>query len=174
MNNIFKKEKGFTLLEMLISIMIISIGVLGTYSVVFRYTKNTQLERENLIASYLCQEGIEIVKNMRDTNWLTTGNSWNAGLTSCASGCEIDYNGKGGDGSTSGLTVWSSGNYLWIDAMTGLYKYEYVSGTDTETTWKRKITIDSSTTDILNITVTVYWGSVATAMTVKEDIYNWK
>jgi prepilin-type N-terminal cleavage/methylation domain-containing protein len=170
MNNIFKKEKGFTLLEMLISIMIVTIGVLGIYTAVFRYTKNTQQERENLIASYLCQEGIEIVKNIRDSNWVGSA-TWNTGLTSCGAGCEIDYDNNGGDGVTNGLTAWSDpGNFLYIDATTGLYKYEHIS-TDIETPWTRKIIIDTGTTDVLKITVIVYWGS--NSMTVNEDIYNW-
>ncbi|MCK9445579.1 prepilin-type N-terminal cleavage/methylation domain-containing protein [bacterium] len=171
MNNIFKKEKGFTLLEMLISIMIITIGIFGTYSAVLKYTKATQQARENLTAVYLCQEGIEIIKNIRDSNWISAV-SWDTGLTACNSGCEIDYEKKGGDGTTNGLTTWSSpGNFLYIDETTGLYKYEHTSA-DIETPWTRKITIDNGTTDILKITVLVTWGS--NNMIVKEDIYNWK
>lgn len=171
MNNIFKKEKGFTLLEMIISIMIITIGIFGAYSAVSKYAKNTQQERENLIAAYLCQEGIEIIKNIRDSNWISEV-SWDTGLTSCNAGCEIDYEKKGGDGVTDGLTAWSSpGNFLYIDATTGLYKYEHTSS-DIETPWTRRITIDTGTTDILKITVEVSWAS--NVMTVKEDIYNWK
>lgn len=173
MNIFFKKEKGFTLLEMLISIMIITIGVLGIYSAVFKYTKDVQQIRENLIASYLCQEGIEIVKNMRDSNWVGSL-AWNNGLTTCAAGCEIDYDNKGGDGVTPGLTVWSDpGNFLYIDATTGLYKYEHIAA-DIKTPWTRKITIDTGTLNTLKITVVVFWNSGSNNMIVKEDIYNWK
>ena len=172
MNNIFKKEKGFTLIEMIISIMIITIGVLGAYSAVLKYTKNTQQARENLIAVYLCQEGIEIIKNIRDSNWIS-GEDWHEGLGICASGCEIDYEKKGGDGVTDGLTVWSSpGNFLYIDATTGLYKYEHTSS-DIETPWNRKIIIDTiGSLDSAKITVEVEWNSKL--MIVKENIYNWK
>jgi len=171
MDNIFEKEKGFTLLEMLISIMVITIGVLGIYSAVLKYTKATQVARENLTAAYLGQEGIEIIKNIRDSNWVSDA-TWNTGLTACGSGCEIDYEKKGGNGVTDGLTAWSSpGNFLYIDATTGLYKYEHTSS-DIKTPWTRKITIDAGTADILKITVLIAWSS--NSMTIKEDIYNWK
>lgn len=166
MNNIFKKEKGFTLLEMLISIMVITIGVLGIYSAVFKYIKNTQQERENLVASYLCQEGIEIVKNIRDTNWVESATTWSDGLTSCSSGCEADYNGI--------LTAWSSpGRYLYIDNSTGLYKYvaSPVTG-DIKTSYTRKIDIVPNGTDELDITVYVYWET--NTIVVKENLFNWR
>lgn len=171
MNNIFQKQKGFTLLEMIIAIMVVTIGVLGIYTAVLKYTKNTQQERERMVAAYLCQEGIEIIKNMRDSNWVASA-AWNTGLTACGSGCEIDYSGTGGDGTTSGLTAWSgSGNFLYIDATTGLYKYEHIAA-DTKTNITREIVIDTGTVDELKIAVTVTWG--ANTMTVNENIYNWK
>ncbi|MFA5431657.1 MAG: prepilin-type N-terminal cleavage/methylation domain-containing protein [Candidatus Paceibacterota bacterium] len=163
MNNIFKKEKGFTLLEMLITILIISVGVLGTYTSVFKYSKNTQKEKEAFIATYLCQEGVEIIKNMRDSNWVAEEEDWNNGLTNiiCATGCEIDYLGNT-------LTAYSAADFLYINP-DGTYRYE-ASGV--KTPWTRRIIIDSSDATKLAITVSVYWGS--NTKTIKETIYNWK
>jgi prepilin-type N-terminal cleavage/methylation domain-containing protein len=163
MNNIRKKEKGFTLLEMLISVMIITIAVLPIYQAVFKYTKNTQLERENFIASYLCQEGIEFIKNMRDTNWIQ-GVAWDTGISTCfASGCE---------GGPYGLRVWT-GDFLDIDHVSGFYQHlaTPVAG-DITTSFKRKIEVSKPTADEMDITVTVYWGTKT--MVVKENIYNWR
>lgn len=169
MNNIFKKEKGFTLLEMLISILIVTIGVLSIYQAVYRYTKRTQLERESFVAAYLCQEGIEIIKNIRDSNWVA-GTTWNNGLDACINtvGCEADYRLSG----AGALTLWSSpGRTLYIDGSAGFYKYGNVTG-DVETPYARKIEILSQGTDELDITVTVYWKT--NSMIVRENLYNWK
>lgn len=163
MNNAFKKEKGFTLLEMLISIMVITIAVLPIYQAVFKYTRNTQLERENFIASYLCQEGIELIKNIRDTNWIQ-GLAWDNGLSAClGSGCEI--------GPYGGLSPWAD-RFLCIDQVTGFYRYITPVAGDITTSFKRKIVISKPTADEIDITVTVYWGNKT--MVVKENIFNWR
>ncbi|MFA5208610.1 MAG: type II secretion system protein [Candidatus Paceibacterota bacterium] len=163
MDNAFKKEKGFTLLEMLISIMIITIAVLPIYQAVFKYTRNTQLERENFIASYLCQEGVEFIKNKRDTNWIQ-GLAWDDGLSICfGSGCE---------GGPYGLSAWAD-RTIYIEAASGFYRYltTPVAG-DIQTSFKRKIVVSKPTADEMDITVTVYWGNKT--MIVKENIFNWR
>lgn len=163
MNKAFQKEKGFTLLEMLISIMIITIAVLPIYQAVFKYTRNTQLEREDFIASYLCQEGIEFIKNIRDTNWIQ-GLAWDNNLSMClGSGCE---------GGPFGLRAWT-GETIDIEASTGFYRYiaSPVAG-DISTSFSRKIQITQPTADEMDITVTVYWGNKT--MVVKENIFNWR
>lgn len=160
-----EKTKGFTLLEMLISLLVIVVGVLGVFMAVARYSQNTQQEKENLVASYLCQEGVEIVKNIRDSNWVS-GAAWDAGLTGCADGCEADLQ-------STALTTWSGdGRNLYIEGATGFYKYiaSPASG-DTETPYTRRINIAAGTSE-LAITVIVYWSDHT--MTVKENIYNWR
>jgi len=88
-------------------------------------------------------------------------------LTSCSSGCEIDYD-------DAGFTVWSgSGRYLYIEKTSGLYKYLDSPGPDdVKTVYRRKATITEVGSDELDIVVDVYWRTNTT--TVKEDIYNWK
>jgi prepilin-type N-terminal cleavage/methylation domain-containing protein len=168
-----EKTKGFTLLEMLISLVVISVGVLGIFSAISKYSQNTQSEKENLIASYLCQEGIEIVKNRRDTNWILIANGssidWDAGLTNCASGCEADYL----TDMSSDLPAWT-GKSLYLDTATRSYKYiDNPLSTDVETKYTRRINIASGG-DYLDITVIVSWPGNSTGVAVRETIYNWK
>lgn len=162
-NRGYKFQKGFTLLEMLISILIITLGIISIFTAVIKYTQYTQQVRSNLTASYLAQEGIEIVKNIRDNNW-TQGNAWSAGLTNClssGSGCEADYT------DSSLAAVSGSLRLLYVDS-DGFYGY---TG-DTKTEFTRKIVIDPVGSNQLNIKVDVYWNGIAN--TVKENIYNWK
>ena len=162
-----KRNKAFTLLEMILAVAIITIGALGVFGAAARYSKLTQKERDNLVAAYLCQEGIEIVKNIRDTNWIESASSWKDGLTSCSAGCEGDF------ADTDTLSAFSSTNFLYIEGSTGLYRYIASPGSsDIKTSYTRKITIVESGSDELDITIDVYWG--ASTMTVKENIYNWK
>jgi prepilin-type N-terminal cleavage/methylation domain-containing protein len=156
-------RKGFTLLETMFAILIVSIGILGINNGMNFAIKNTRLARENFAGTYLAQEGVEIVKNIRDNNWVND-RQWDNGLTSCGSGCHADY-------ATTTLSA-GAGNAFKLDA-NGFYNYS--SGTTT--IYSRKITIvpvdlnSDSMNEELDITVDVFWNNITT--TVKENIYNW-
>jgi len=149
---------GFTLLETMFAILIVSIGILGIHNGMNFATKNTRLARENFIGTYLAQEGVEIVKNMRDNNWVN-GWAWNTGLTACTTGCYADY-------ATSTLAL-GAGPVLKLNA-NGFYDY---SSSATTTIYSRKITITPVGGDELDIKVDVFWNNVTT--TIRENIYNW-
>lgn len=74
-------NRGFTILELLAAIVVVSIGVLGAYSVAQKIFANTFVSANRLTAAYLAQEGVEIVRNTRDTNWIE-GVDWKDGMAS--------------------------------------------------------------------------------------------
>lgn len=73
------KSSGFTIMEAVLAIFVLTIGVIGAYSVISQTIFASSLNQSRLTAYYLAQEGIEIVRNIRDGNWLQ-GESWNNGL----------------------------------------------------------------------------------------------
>jgi len=76
LNKTFKfKNRGFTLIEVVIAVSILTIGVLAAFNVVQNITIYSKLTSSRLTATYLAQEGIELVRNQRDTNWLE-GMDW--------------------------------------------------------------------------------------------------
>ncbi|MDD2274425.1 MAG: prepilin-type N-terminal cleavage/methylation domain-containing protein [Candidatus Pacebacteria bacterium] len=161
MKNI-KSKKGFGLIEMIVGVAIVSIGIVGTFSMISRFSYQSQVIRDSFIASNLAQEGIEIVKNIRDTNALEDAN-WNDGLTHCQSGCEMDY-------TNDSLLSWSGdGRYLYLNNNGG---YTYNSAGAIETYYKRRITItEVEPNKSMEIIVSVYWESSQTTLVSK--IYNW-
>ncbi|MCK9578477.1 prepilin-type N-terminal cleavage/methylation domain-containing protein [bacterium] len=173
---IIKNQKGFSLVEMLVSVFIIAFALVSMFGLNSKYNHQTKQEKEAYEAALLAEEGVEIIKNMRDSNWICEtppcSASWDAGLTACSSGCEIDYLKKGGNGTTDGLTSWSSGNFLYVDNA-GIYRYPNSSEISSLkwTPYKRKITIVPAT-DKLQISVQVSWYNYSTE--VKQDIYNWR
>jgi len=66
----FRLPKGFTLLEVILAITILTIAVGGSFALISQTIAAVSVIQSKLIASYLVQEGMEIVKNIRDTNWL--------------------------------------------------------------------------------------------------------
>lgn len=81
MFKILNKNKGFTIIEVLFTMLIITIGGLATYSMVQQIVSNTFASNYRIAAAYLAKEGIEIVRNTRDTNWLQGAPNWYNGLT---------------------------------------------------------------------------------------------
>ena len=158
------KKNGFTILEVMIAIFVVTIGVLAAYNVTQQMISYTYHSASRLTAAYLAKEGIEIVRNTRDTNWLESAPSWNDGL-SCATGCEADYN------DPPPFNFYDDNHYLNIEAASGLYGY----GPGGRTNFKRKITI-TPVGDTLKVSVEVQWkykGKDYGPITAQENLYNW-
>jgi len=77
----FKKNKSFTIIETAIAIFIIIVGIVLISLSLSKTGPAVGLSSLYYEAANLTQEGIELVRNKRDTNWLT-GANWNNGLSS--------------------------------------------------------------------------------------------
>lgn len=62
--------KGFTLTEVMIGIMILTVAIVSATSLLVGLISTNQNNLTTLQAYYLAQEGLEAVRNIRDTNWL--------------------------------------------------------------------------------------------------------
>lgn len=78
--------KGQGLLEVIIAIFIIVASVLGTTSVIVATIRAGRIAADRLTAMNLAREGIELVRNIRDSNWLTSGSAWDTGIADPAAG----------------------------------------------------------------------------------------
>jgi len=114
--NTNSKAAGFSIIEVIAVTLIISIGLVGMLSLTWQSIKVLGINRGNLIASQLAQEGMELVRNTRDTDWLTgVGGGWD-----CSSPCYfiVDYNhpeltpaGAGVDSNEAKLNLGANGYY---------------------------------------------------------------
>lgn len=79
-----KNTNGFSILEIVIALNIVTVGLLGVFSLVIQNLQAQTINKDYLIASMLAQEGIELVRNVRDTNFLQEdqGNDWKNGIPS--------------------------------------------------------------------------------------------
>jgi type II secretory pathway pseudopilin PulG len=191
-----KKQKlcaGFTLIETIIAIFILIVGTIVIYGIFFDMAKQANNYPNKLTAFYLAQEGIEIIKNIRDDNWVKNTSGWLDRIDNgdCLTGCdfEVDYK-AGTDGQL--IPYVNEGRFLNIDS-NNIYSYNN-SGNYSQTIYKRKITIsgfhDPSGSDdvfldgsddyfiqddiikIISLVTWEYKGSQFSAQ-IEDYLYNW-
>ena len=63
-------QKAFTIIELMIAILVFTLGMLSAYMLVDSAMGAAINGRNEIIAANLSREQIELFKNMRDTNWL--------------------------------------------------------------------------------------------------------
>lgn len=98
MKTFFKKQNtGFTLLEMLFSLVIFSFALVSLMGIAGRGVVATVNAKDSLTAQYLAEEILETVRNIRDDgrrDFVTYENEWNSLKTQCIkNGCYLDNSG---------------------------------------------------------------------------------
>lgn len=172
---------GFTLLEIIITLFIITIGMGGAFTVIQKSFTMMSLSESRLIAANLAQEGVEIMRNIRDTNWLE-GGDWDYELS--AGDWEVQYDDTKAQFASPPIPPvaqcvapcnYDDMKFLHID--NGFYKYLVPAVPDKRTKFKRKVTISDKTPDSMKITVDVIWkerGGTEYNFTVYHWLYDWK
>lgn len=158
----YNKKGGFSLIEAFVAISILMVGVVGSFGVLPTMIKNQTMNADVFTASQLANEGMELVRNLRDNNWLLE-QAWDGGLNICpaSTGCEIDYNDP--------ALVVSQNRFLKIDS-NNFYKYD---STEKDSKFKRKITTQK-TGEILNVKVEVFWNGKGSPFLAEGNLYDWR
>ncbi len=75
-------RRAFTLIETLVAIAILLIAVVGPISLIGNAIHNLYYAKDEMIAIHLAQEGIEVVRQVRDSNMLDGGIPWDSWIAS--------------------------------------------------------------------------------------------
>lgn len=176
---------GFTLVETLVAIAVLTISIVGPFQIVQGVLQDSYLVRDQLIAGGLAQEGMEYVRQIRDSNYIyanhtATSRPWLYGLDgstgpNCYTGaCVVD---PSQDGSANAVISCGSGDYtcagrpLYLST-NDIYTQQTASGNPTRFTRKVVLTFVSATETI--VTVTVTWQNHGTrTVTLTENLRDW-
>lgn len=164
-------NKGFSLAEVIIAAFVIIIGIIGAMSLITYSISNVAIGKSQIIAASLAQEGMEIVRNIRDSNWIeqriNSDANWNDGLD--AGSHRVQYNGQS--------LVSFSDTFLQINS-SGLYGYNGVGGFSggADTFFKRRIEITNVSATEIKVISWVTWNERSRSYEIKAEsrLYNWK
>jgi type II secretory pathway pseudopilin PulG len=172
-------NRGFTLVETLIAITILILAVTGAFAAAQNGISSAIFSKDQIVAFYLAQEGIEHVRNLRDQNGLEGNGRWLKGFGEVGDPCQLNP------------VVGQPGNRCRVDAVANTIAqcigecpnikfndfgfYAYDSGADSK--FKREITL----TNVVDgkevaIIVRVTWskGLVNREFVARENIFNWQ
>ena len=160
-----RTNKGFTLLELMAVTMIISIGLIGVMNLINQISLNSRLTRSKLTAAYLAQEGIEVVRNIRDTNWVENAPQWDDGISAGTFG--LDYQ-------TISLPDSLCGNGNSFLKFKDEYFFNCTTGSATK--FKRTVNIQKSGNNYISVLVKVTWRELQQDYEIKalEKLYEWR
>ncbi len=183
-----KLKKGFTLVETLVALSIFIISVVGIMTVLATGLTNITNAKNKMIATFLAQEGIEYVRNVRDTYVLYdpngSGDAWNdfkAYTLLCTSGCyldtiSLDFLEQNHPITASGIVKNCSNNNcptITYNSNTGKYLSGGAGG-GVKTVFVRKITLSLIENDEIKATSTVTWGSGnSKSVSFTQNLFNW-
>lgn len=164
------KEKGFTLLETLIAVTILSVSLAGPITIASQGLSSAFFAKEQITAFYLAQEAVEYVRSVRDENFLS-GNNWLEGISDCVGAvCEIDMPAHTHEVCSSG-----SCDALNFNTDTALYNNNALGGDNIASIYTREVTLEQINADEVSINVNLTWSSKGRTRTfnIRENIYNW-
>ncbi len=167
-----KYIRGFTLLETLVAISVFTTSSLALFSVLGQGVASTNLAQRKIVATYLAEEGVERVRNIRDNQTLFNAGGAQAGWEefsslvspTCDTACYLND-------STVLSTCGESCPEMLYDAENGKYNYSSGNGSG----YTRRIRAELLGEDEIKIYSYVSWsqGSGVHEVVFSESLFNW-
>lgn len=195
-----KGMSGFTIVETLVALSIFSLSVTALIVVAGQGISNTGSAGSKITADYLAQEGVEIIRNMRDTALISIinkkqQNAWSGFIgnvqpyTNTKPSYSVPIDGISDCISFSGINKFCTVSFiggpnispcpgllcpnLTYDKSSGSYGYIYA----TQTPFQRVISVTYPSwpnTDEIKVDSTVYFGTnLQQSVTYSENMFNW-
>ncbi len=187
-------QSGFTLIETLVAIAILMVAIAGPLNIAEKGLTTAVDSRDQVVASYLAQDMMEFVKNVRDDNLEASPvRAWLNGVSQCTVSSPCTAETATGDPNNLGTTVSSAPacNFfsypvvldnscrLYVDVQHnpgGYYTYNS-TGNNQSTQFYRTFYITQPTgadSDTALLNVSVYWtnGTILNHVIEQTMIFN--
>jgi type II secretory pathway pseudopilin PulG len=183
-----KKNTGFTLVETMFAVFILTSTIVGLMTVVSNSLFAARYARDEITVNYLLQEVVDYIRNDRDTTvFLGSGGTWDSFFakysvpcSASGGGCTVDVlNRTDPEPCPYGLGC----PYLYYDKNADTTSF-YVTdnginmGNMAKTNFRRKIVVEQNATkpDEIDVTVTVDWqnGSLPMTRSLKTSFLKWQ
>lgn len=181
-----KKEKGFTLIETLVAITVLVVAVAAPLTLAAQSLFAAYYAKDQLVASHLAQEAIEIVRQKRDHNLMAMLNNsalpdsyWlhETKLEGVTIGTQKTVTVDVADIENTPFTLITSGgienNGAILQHNNAIYLHDIGSN---DTRFRRVVELKKISEEEIEVVAKVMWqtGSFrARAFTIKENLYNW-
>ena len=162
-------KRGFTLLAVMVAVFILVIGFISILGLMAASIKYGSQEEQRLVALGLAQEGIELVRNVRDTNY-NEGSSYNDSINTSGQR-KVDHVAVPTD-----LQAFASEYDMYV--LNGFYEHRRTPPDPAAvlTIFEREISIDN-TPDALGrkVVCEVRWeaGSQTKSIELVHYLYDW-
>ena len=187
LNNMKKlsSQSGFTLVETLIAIFILSMTIGALLSLAAGGFISVRYARNQIVANYLMQESLEYVRNTRDEAFINSvpWSDWIATYTAhdCdKDGCYVDPYAanqalriEACSGECPAISFYEDEGFYGYQPVT---RYSFASaGTVYQTTYVRTVTFRQQSADEIIVTVTMKWLNGTNQKSVSQSILltNW-
>ncbi len=154
-------KRGFTLVEVLVAIAILSVGTAVSVNTISYSLGLAAKIKDRTIAAHLAQEGVEIVKNIRDLNWIA-GDTFDLGLGD-GWGC-VQYNSNSID---YNCLLNSGDSTLSFDGA------HYIHGSGVATNFSRRIIISTLSSSEKKVISEVLCGDNC-SVSLENHLFDWK
>lgn len=149
-----KALRGFSLGEVLLAAFVLTVGLLSVIALIassLRYSMDT---RDVIIATGLAQEGIELVRNVRDNDLAAGGDGFTSFLNADKH-CHIDYNDSAASLSSNCTANQGTVEQYYLQYSGGLYAHISTA----PSRFSREISIKHTPAPIESVTIRsfVYW-----------------
>ena len=167
---ISKNNAGFTVIEVIVAVFILSVTLSGISAALVSNNNLAVSVTNNYIASGLVQEGVEVVRSLRDRDYeaspaRTFGSFGSDGVVNDGI-YRVQFD-------SAFLLPNPPDDYLKLDSTSGIYSYD--GGENS--IFKRTVAITTVVPNVeKRVVVTVSWNerSISKSVSAEEHLFNWK
>lgn len=159
------KKAGFSLVEVLAVLFVVSMGLIGVLSLIVQSVQVRYINKNAMIAYQLAQEGVELMRHVRDTNWRQS-EPWLFGMGT-GQYC-IDYE------NVIPIPTTGQGCRLYID-QNGFYDHTQ-EAEDTSTDFFRRMDVNAIATTSAQVISVISWKDHGQDYSYRLEtmLYDWR